>query len=89
MAWAGGACLTVPRRTTRDGRTSVTEEVKDVGSGRTLSLTVDGVPQAGSALEYERRVSMADTHAGSGRIEVEHARGAGRRATDGGALPRA
>jgi len=68
-------------KTTRDGRMSVTEEVVDVGSGQTVSLTVDGVPRAGTALEYERRTSMADTCAASGRIEVE--RVAGRRATDG------
>lgn len=37
-------------KTIRDGRTSVSEEVVDVHSGRTLSLTHDGVPQALPAL---------------------------------------
>lgn len=68
-------------KTTRDGRTSVTEEVADASSGRVLSLTVDGQPQVAGAIEGQ---GGRDTGAARGSVEVQHVRsGAGRRVTDG------
>ena len=70
-----------PNRTTRDGRTSVTEEVVDVSSGRRLSLNVDGVPQIEGAAPVGARHAGALTtfpeEPSYGHVQVEHLQGVG------------
>jgi len=78
---------TTVKKTTRDGRTSVSEEVSDAASGRKLSLIVDGVQHpvsrviGGPSAQTARCSSVVVEHIMSPKLEPVPR--AGRRATEG------
>jgi len=79
---------TTVKKTTRDGRTSVSEEISEVASGRKVSLIVDGVKQpTAGALDgpgMSRSTSVNIEHVRSpATVQSAGQRVAGRRVTEG------